>query len=382
MKKILAVLMILCLISIAAACSSSKSPALLNDSDYPRATTTTALVNQKLPSTELYPAPGRTYTSAAAGYGSDGSTSSSGMLTPSSDRMVVRTGNISLVVSDIGKTIDSITKISGDFGGYVVTSQKWKDNDRNYGNISIRVLAENYDQAIIALRNMSLDVISETTSSQDVTEEYSDLGASLKNLEATEAQLLKIMETATKTEDILSIQRELTNVRGQIEQIKGRMQYLERTSTTSLINVNLSEAILTLKFSADKVRADIDENILFTAEINGGFEPYNYQWDFGDGNTSIDKSPTHAYKDAGVYSVSLKVTDDKGYFNSSLRSEYITVIGTWNPVSVAKSAWNGFAAFGRGLINVLIWLGIFSPIWIIVGGIIWLIVWRNRKKRA
>ena len=296
--------------------------------------------------------------------------------------MVVRTGNISLVVSDIGKTIDSITKIAGDFGGYVVTSQKWKDNDRNYGNISIRVLAENYDQAIIALRNMSLDVISETTSSQDVTEEYSDLGASLKNLEATEAQLLKIMETATKTEDILSIQRELTNVRGQIEQTKGRMQYLERTSATSLINVNLSEAILTLKFSADKVRADIDENILFTAEINGGFEPYNYQWDFGDGNTSIDKSPTHAYKDSGVYSVSLKVTDDKGYFNSSQRSEYITVTGTWNPGSVAKSAWNGFAAFGRGLINVLIWLGIFSPIWIIVGGIIWLIVWRNRKKRA
>jgi PKD repeat protein len=160
------------------------------------------------------------------------------------------------------------------------------------------------------------------------------------------------------------------------------MQYLERTSATSLINVNLSEAILTLKFSADKVRADIDENILFTVEINGGFEPYNYQWNFGDGNTSIDKSPTHAYKDSGVYSVSLKVTDDKGYFNSSLRSEYITVTGTWNPGSVAKSAWNGFAAFGRGLINVLIWLGIFSPIWIIVGGIIWLIVWRKRKKRA
>lgn len=301
---------------------------------------------------------------------------------PSNDRMVVRTGEISLVVSDIAKTLDNIAGIAVDFGGYVVTSQKWKDNERNYGNISFRVLAENYDKSIAALRSMSLDVINETSSSQDVTQEYSDLGASLKNLEATEAQLLKIMESATKTEDILSIQRELTNVRGQIEQTKGRMQYLERTSATSLINVQLSEALLTLKFNSDKVRADIDENILFTAEINGGFAPYNYQWDFGDGNTSVEKSPSHAYRDAGTYSVSLRVTDDKGYTNSIQRSEYIIITGNWNPGSVAKNAWNGFAGFGRGLVNVLIYLGIFSPIWIVIGIVVWLIVRRNRKKKA
>ena len=284
--------------------------------------------------------------------------------------------------ADIAKTLDNIAGIAVDFGGYVVTSQKWKDNERNYGNISFRVLAENYDKSIAALRSMSLDVINETSSSQDVTQEYSDLGASLKNLEATEAQLLKIMESATKTEDILSIQRELTNVRGQIEQTKGRMQYLERTSATSLINVQLSEALLTLKFNSDKVRADIDENILFTAEINGGFAPYNYQWDFGDGNTSVEKSPSHAYRDAGTYSVSLRVTDDKGYTNSIQRSEYIIITGNWNPGSVAKNAWNGFAGFGRGLVNVLIYLGIFSPIWIVIGIVVWLIVRRNRKKKA
>jgi hypothetical protein len=300
----------------------------------------------------------------------------------STDRMVVRTGDISIVVKDIGTALDSISRIAVEYGGYVVSSQKWKEGERNNGNISFRVLAENYDKAIADLRSMSLDVINETTHSQDVTQEYSDLGSSLKNFEATENQLLKIMENATKTEDILSIQRELTDIRGQIEQTKGRMLYLERTSATSLINVQLSEALLTLKFSADKVRSDIDENIRFSAEINGGFEPYNFLWDFGDGNTSIERSPLHAYKNSGTYSVSVTVTDDKGYANSSRRSEYITITGNWNPGNVARSAWNGLAAFGRGFVNVLIWLGILSPIWIVVGGVIWLIVWKSRRKRS
>jgi PKD repeat protein len=203
------------------------------------------------------------------------------------DRMVVRTGNIQLVVSDVAKALDNVINIAKDNGGYVVTSQKWKEGERNIGTISIRVLAENYDKSIAALRGMALSIISESSSSQDVTQEYVDLDSRVKNLEATEAQLLKIMASATKTEDILSIQRELTNVRGQIEQAKGRMQYLQRTSSTSLIDVRLNEAVLDLKFSADKVRVDEDESIQFTSQVTGGFAPYNYLWNFGDGNTSV-----------------------------------------------------------------------------------------------
>jgi PKD repeat protein len=295
--------------------------------------------------------------------------------------MVVRTGNMQLVVSDVSQALDNIVNIARDNGGYVVTSQKWKEGERNLGTISIRVLAENYDKSVAALRTLAMSVISESTSSQDVTQEYVDLDSRVKNLEATETQLLKIMGTATKTEDILSIQRELTNVRGQIEQTKGRMQYLQRTSSTSLIDIKLNEAVLDLKFSADKVRVDADEAILFTSQVTGGFAPYNYLWDFGDGNTSVDRSPTHSYKDPGVYTVTLKITDDKGYTNTTIRNEYINVVGSWNPGSIAKSAWNGFTSFGHVLVNILIWLGIFSPVWIIIGGIVWFSVYRSRKKK-
>lgn len=311
-------------------------------------------------------------------YSSDSSSTNSSL---PSDRMVIRTGNVQMVVNEISVAIDGINQIAARYGGYVVNSQKWKDGERNVGNISFRVKAENYDQAIVDLRGLAKSVTSESTSSQDVTEEYVDLDSRVKNLEATEAQLLKIMESAAKTEDILSIQRELTNVRGEIEQAKGRMQYLQRTTSTSLINVQLEEAVLALKFTADKINVGTDEVIRFNPEVAGGFAPYNYQWDFGDGGTSTEKSPTHSYKSPGTYFVSLKVTDDKGYVNTLSRNSYINVTGSWKPGSVASSAWNGFTAFGRVFINVLIWLAIFSPVWIIIGGIIWWSVYRSRKRK-
>ena len=143
-------------------------------------------------------------------------------------RMVIRNGNVQLVVSDVSAAIDNISGLAGEMGGYVVSSQKWKEGERNLGKITIRVLAEKYDQAMVALRGLAISVISESTSTQDVTEEYVDLGSRVKNLEATEAQLLKVMETAATTEKYFKIQRELTTVQGEIEQIRGRMQYLER----------------------------------------------------------------------------------------------------------------------------------------------------------
>jgi len=202
----------------------------------------------------------------------------------------------------------------------------------------------------------------------------------VKNLEATETQLLKIMETATKTEDILAIQQQLTNVRGQIEQIKARTLYLERTSSTSLINISMQEAVLALKFNAEKVSAGTDEEIKFTSEVIGGFAPYNYVWDFGDGNTSTEKDPSHSYKSAGTYSVGLKVTDDKGYTNVLSRSSYINIISSWKPGNTAHDAWSGFTSFGKGLVSVLIWLGIFSPVWIVIGLIVWYFAFYRRRK--
>jgi PKD repeat protein len=297
-------------------------------------------------------------------------------------RMVVRTGNLQLVVGDVSIALDEIVKITSDLKGYVVSSQKWKEGERTIGNISIRIPSESYDQAMGALRNTSMDVVNETTSSSDVTQEYVDLDSRLKNLEATESQLFKIMESAEKTEDVLNVQRELTSVRGEIEQTKGRMQYLEQTSATSLIIIQLAQAELVVKINANKTTIKPGEKIIFGAEVSGGFTPYNYEWNFGDGITSSEKSPNHSYKNLGEYSITLKVTDDKGYTNTETRADYIRVVGGWGPGTTVASAWSGLLAFGRVMVDILVWLGIFSPLWIIIGLVIWWTMRRRNRKVA
>ena len=107
------------------------------------------------------------------------------------------------------------------------------------GSISIRIPDERFDQALAELRELAVRVKSENTSSQDVTQEYTDLQARLNNAEATEKQYLALLEKATDVQDILSIYQSLSQVRQEIEQIKGQMQYLERTSSMSLISVYL-----------------------------------------------------------------------------------------------------------------------------------------------
>jgi hypothetical protein len=319
------------------------------------------------------------------------------------DRMIVRTGNISLVVDDVPSAIKQITSLAQGMEGYVVSSNVWEEGvpsdvvvitpgaqgqtsaeqewKRFAGAITIRVPSDQYEAAMSALRGMAVKVTSENSSSQDVTEEYVDLSAKLKNLEATEEQLLRLMEKAEKVEDILNIQRELSNVRGNIEQTKGRMQYLERTTSTSLINVQLQQAKLDISFTASKSRVKRGEAITFFPQIAGGISPYSYEWDFGDGRTSTDGNPTHTYNTPGDYTVTLKVTDDRGASATKTRADYIMVMPGWNAGNIASGAWNGLVTFAHVLANIIIWLGIFSPVWIIGGGIAYWIIRRQRARR-
>lgn len=299
------------------------------------------------------------------------------------DQMIVRTGSMALVVDDVASSIDQISALAGRLKGIVVSSNVWQDRERLYGSISIRVPSGSFDEAIRSLRVLAADITNETTNSRDVTEEYTDLSSKLKNLEATETQLRAILAKAEKVEDILAVQRELTNVRGQIEQTKGRMQYLERTSSTSLIDVSLQQSKLNLEFTANQRVIKEREETFFSATVVGGFVPYSYKWELGDGFTSTEAAFAHAYRNDGKYTVKLTVTDDKGHEVSLIRTDYITVISGWSAGNVASSAWNGLVGFGHGLANVIIWLGVFIPVWIGLAAAAWGVVWyMKRRKKA
>jgi PKD repeat protein len=317
------------------------------------------------------------FTSDSSGNTYNAAPSSSDVQAP----MIVKTSNITLVVTDIVSSLDKIAKLATGTNGYVVSSNQWKDNGSILGTITIRVPADQFDSVVGALHNMAVEVTSEQTSSQDVTSQYVDLNSSLTNLQATEAQLLQILTKATTVTDILSVQNELTNVRGQIENIQGQMKYLSETSSTSLITISLTQSKLSVNLTAASSRnIRAGDTIYFNATISGGFSPYNYKWDFGDKSTSTDEMPGHMYNSTGKYTVTLTVTDDKGNATTDTRTDYITVESGWDVGSVANSAWKGMTSFFHSVITGLVWIGVFSPIWIVVGIIIFIVA-RRRKMR-
>ncbi len=167
---------------------------------------------------------------------------------PVEERMIIWTGDISLIVKDAEESLEEVEAIAKDLGGYVVNSSSWYQQEQLRARLTIRVPAEGFDTAMARLKDLAIKVETRNVSTQDVTEEYTDLDARLRNLEATETELLELLtevrERTGKAEDVLAVHRELSNIRGQIEQIKGRMQYLEKMTAMATINVELIPDVL------------------------------------------------------------------------------------------------------------------------------------------
>ena len=159
-------------------------------------------------------------------------------------RMVIKNASLSIVVEDPGFSITTISQLASDLGGFVVSSNLYRtQTDRGYevpqANITIRVPAEKLDQALEAIKSGAGQILNENVSGQDVTQEYTDLESRLRNLEKAELQLTEIMEQAWNTDDVLAVYNRLVEVQGQIELIKGQMQYYEQSAAMSAISVNI-----------------------------------------------------------------------------------------------------------------------------------------------
>ena len=231
---------------------------------------------------------------------------------PVQQRIIIRTVDMQLTVPDVATAVDKVAALAGRSGGWVVSSDR---SARHGGHISIRVPAGSLDSAIVRLRELALKVESEISTSQDVTDEYVDVQSRLKGLRATEDRLLEIMQQADDVEDALSVQLELSNLQTGIEQIEGRIKYLEQTSAYSLINVGLRASPLALPVDSgqDETFA-VGEIVRFRAKFQPaeGIDSFSWRWDFGDGSRPVEGTAsapttntgeritatvTHTYKD-------------------------------------------------------------------------------------
>jgi hypothetical protein len=162
------------------------------------------------------------------------------------ERKIIRNADLSVETDNPPAAMRRVASIAEARGGFVVTSesrqQAGTDGGKAYEVITMeaRVPAAQFDAALNDIRAVGSRVTAEKITGQDVTEEYIDLEARLRTQRALEAQLLDIMKQAHQVSDAITVQRELTNVRTEIEKIEGRRRFLENQSSLSTIKVTLT----------------------------------------------------------------------------------------------------------------------------------------------
>ena len=164
-----------------------------------------------------------------------------------SERMVIYNADMSIAVENPETAMQQVISMAENAGGFVVSSNLSRSVTSSgslpRAYVTVRVPAGQLDSILDAIKGLtpdrSQDVIYENVSGQDVTAEFTDLEARLRNLEAAEEALVALMEEAKKPEDVLNIFDELTYYRGEIEIVKGRMKYLSESVALSSISVEI-----------------------------------------------------------------------------------------------------------------------------------------------
>ena len=165
--------------------------------------------------------------------------------TAGTDKKVIKNGDLNLRVDSVDKAAQKVTTIAKANGGDVYSSNFYQSgtNNAKSGTITIKVPVANFEKTFEDIKKSAIVVIRESTSGVDVTMEYTDLQAQLKNSQAEEQSYLKLLDSAQKMDDILAITQQLSQVRGQIESLQGRIRYMDSQTDMATISATLTEDV-------------------------------------------------------------------------------------------------------------------------------------------
>ncbi|WP_219836345.1 DUF4349 domain-containing protein [Paenibacillus sp. R14(2021)] len=179
---------------------------------------------------------------AEAGNGAGTSGADSGISTGGETdiaRKIIYKGNVVMEVEAYDKAQTSLRNLIHLSGGYLLNFADQKTDAERGGTFTIKVPAAGFDSFLSELGKIKHVSYESSANGTDVTEEYVDLAARLKARQVVEARLLAFMENATKTADLLQISKQLGDVQTEIEQIKGRMRYLDKNVAFSTIELRM-----------------------------------------------------------------------------------------------------------------------------------------------
>jgi hypothetical protein len=158
-------------------------------------------------------------------------------------RKLIRTVELDLAVKDTGAAATRVQEIVAAHGGFVEAMNAQRVESLMHYEMTLRLPAEQLDATLAAIKGLAVRIDREHLATEDATSRYVDLQSSLRTLTATEAELRELLaesrERGRKVEDVMAVYRELTGIRGQIEQIQGQLQSIDRLAALSTLRLRL-----------------------------------------------------------------------------------------------------------------------------------------------
>jgi len=165
------------------------------------------------------------------------------------DRLVIQNSYLSLKVKDVSDSLTKIKVKAEALDGYLVEASLSKPEETSSGNITVRIPTAKLDEFLSFCRNLALKVVSETLEGYDVTDQFIDTQKRLETLERTKRKFEEMLDKTVEVQEILQVQREITNLQEQIDKLKGQNQYLEQNAKLVKVTVYLASDELALPYA-------------------------------------------------------------------------------------------------------------------------------------
>lgn len=249
--------------------------------------------------------------------------------------------NITLQATSASAAFAKAAAVAYSAGGYVSDSTE----SNTTALVVMRVPATNYEEALTEVEGLGT-LVALSSSSNDVTVQYTDLNATLQSLQAEQASLLTILSQSTNINSTLNVESRIQTVDQQINAVESEILQTRTLVSYATISAFIEEKApvlpLALKLTATPRSGNSPLSVTFNAVVKGGVQPYIVNYNFGDGSSYEGQALIHTFEQAGRYNVTVTVTDASA-----------NVTEAWTTVNVsslpAGSALGSFPNFVGGL---------------------------------
>lgn len=205
------------------------------------------------------------------------------------NRIIVRNADMVVESSDPGATIDAISALAVSRGGWVVNSNTFEEG--SFYQITIRIPADTLDSTVEQITANVAKVVSSQSDSTDFTEEYIDLGARRSTVQETVDALTALLrnENYDSVQELLEVQREITNWQSELERIDGRLAFISESAAYSRVTVTVNRSPIPMRVDVgEDVHVGIGVGRKYTARFfpPEDFDRYEITWNFGDGSST------------------------------------------------------------------------------------------------